>query len=179
MQDKQAKIKKEKEMDAERIANIISKTKQEEDAAKADYLERKRAEQKKWKETLEAEMQFRKLQISIENTAKHSRTKEFNSYTLSPVAPKSTDKHLLSTLSSGILTTQALSTLPITSYSSPKNMFITAPTIEETNDDKNGGILPLVRPNILKLREERNIRHQKNLSTYATSKIAENSTEGK
>eukprot|EP00830_Metopus_es_P017000 TRINITY_DN5455_c0_g1_i1.p1 TRINITY_DN5455_c0_g1~~TRINITY_DN5455_c0_g1_i1.p1 ORF type:complete len:714 (-),score=208.06 TRINITY_DN5455_c0_g1_i1:32-2125(-) len=122
MQEKQEKIKKEKVMDTERIATIVTKAKEEDEASKAEYIRRKKDEQQKWKEVWETEMQFRKLQLRVEETVKPSKLKEFKL----PLLPSSTHRESRSiSLNNKNLSSRGSAISPITRYNSPPNMFIT------------------------------------------------------
>ena len=137
MQEKQNKIKKEKEVDTEKMSNIVTEAKKEEETKKVEYLEQKKAEHRKWKETWETEIQFRKLQLTVENGARALQTKALKPFiAMSPKALPTNSLTLVNAITSGNLTSRAERSLQINNYNSPRNMFITAPTIEEYSTGK-------------------------------------------
>lgn len=96
MQEKQAKIKREKEIEENTGKKVVIKGKEEETFALTQGMQRKMAEQQKWKDVWETEMQFRKLQVSIESGKK---TQDIKKQILTPSA--SLPKDVIGSLSAG------------------------------------------------------------------------------
>jgi hypothetical protein len=129
MQDKQAKIKRERENETNQLLATVSKVRAEEATVAEQQKMSKLAEQQKWRETWEAEMHLKRLQLNLEDGGRARGLKEFK---LPPAGGSlSGQEGFLPQITSGSLTSRAASLSPIAQGKAGHDMFITAQPEEE------------------------------------------------
>ena len=136
MQDKQAKIKRDRENETNLLLASVGKTHAEEAAIAEQHHKSKLAEQQKWRETWEAEMRLKHLQLSLEDEAGKHKRKDIR---LPPQGGSLGGKEgFLPLITSGSLTSRAASLSPVAPGKAAGDMFITSQPDEESAVEVRG-----------------------------------------